>query len=60
LKRIRIHHSNPNYQEEMEEFKKRLREEEQPRKKITCTFDPFLLPIVNREKLHQEGEVLPW
>jgi hypothetical protein len=51
----------------MEEFKKRLREnrellreEEQPRKKITCTFDPFLLPIVNREKLHQEGEVLPW
>jgi hypothetical protein len=69
LERIRAHHSNPNYKKEMEEFEKlskwdkeRLRGKKQPRKKTTCVFNPFLLPIDvrEREKLHEQGKVLPW
>jgi hypothetical protein len=62
LERIRIHHSNPNYKKEMDEFEKWLREDregEEPRKKITCTFSPSLLPINIREKLYREGELSP-
>jgi hypothetical protein len=68
LERIKVNHSNPNYEKEMQEFdklskrdKERLRiEEKKPRKNTTCVFNPFLLPIDIRQKLHEEGEVLPW
>ena len=54
--RVRIHHSNPNYQKEMGEFKNGLRKEK-PKKKISCTFSPLKLPIDVRIKLHKEGKV---
>jgi len=54
--RIRIHHSNKNHQNEMEEFKNGLRKEK-PKKKISCTFSPSLLPMDIRIKLHKEGKV---
>jgi hypothetical protein len=54
--RIRIHHSNKNYQKEMEEFKNGSRKEK-PKKKISCTFSPSLLPVDVRIKLHKEGKV---
>jgi hypothetical protein len=56
LERIRIHHSNPNYKKEIEGYEKQLsedKEENQPRKKTTCIFNPFILPIDTREKLHK-------
>jgi hypothetical protein len=54
--RVRIHHSNPNYQKEMEQFRRGLRKEK-PKKKISCTFSPSLLPIDIRIKLHKEGKI---
>jgi hypothetical protein len=68
LERIKVDHSNPNYKEETEEFEKlskldreRLRgEKKQPRKKTTCIFSPFELPVDKIEKLQAEGKVLPW
>jgi hypothetical protein len=54
--RIRIHHSNKNYQKEMEEFKNGSRKKK-PKKKISCTFSPALLPMNIRIKLHKEGKV---
>jgi hypothetical protein len=53
--RVRIHHSNPNYQKEIEQFRRGLRKEK-PKKKISCTFSPSLLPIDVRIKLHKEGK----
>jgi hypothetical protein len=54
--RIRIYHSNKNYQNEMNEFKKKSRKE-RPKKKFSCTFSPSLLPMDVRIKLHKEGKV---
>jgi len=54
--RVRIHHSNPNYQKEIEQFRIGLRKEK-PKKKISCTFSPSLLPIDVRIKLHKEGKI---
>jgi hypothetical protein len=54
--RVRIHHSNKNYQKEAEEFKNGLRKEK-PKKKISCTFSPSLLTMDVRIKLHKEGKV---
>jgi hypothetical protein len=54
--RIRVHHSNKDYQKEMEEFKNGSRKEK-PKKKISCTFSPALLPMDVRIKLHKEGKV---
>lgn len=54
--RIRIYHSNKNYQKEMEEFKDGSRNE-RPKKKFSCTFSPSLLPMDVRIKLHKEGKV---
>jgi hypothetical protein len=53
--RIRIYHSNKNYQKEMDEFNNGLRKKH--KKKITCTFSPSLLPMDVRIKLHKEGKV---
>ena len=54
--RIRIHHSNPNYQREKDEFNNGLRKEK-PKRKKSCTFSPSLLPIDVRIKLHKELKV---
>jgi hypothetical protein len=51
--RIRIHHSNKNFKKEMLEFKNGSRKEK-PKKKISCTFNPFLLPITPRVLLNLE------
>ena len=67
LERIRVHHSNPNYQKEMQEFEKLSKmgqravksRKKQPRKKTTCIFSPFELPVDKIEKLQAEGKVLP-
>ena len=58
--RIRIHHSNPHYQEEPEEYRKGLRKEK-PRKKKSCgPFDPSILPMEVRTRLHNENVVPLW
>ncbi len=54
--RIRIYHSNKNYQKEMEEVKNGSRKEK-PKKKFSCTFSPSLLPMDVRIKLHKGGKV---
>ena len=54
--RIRIHHSNPNYQMEMTDFRSGLRKEK-PKKKVSCTFSPSSLPMDVRIELHKEGKV---
>jgi hypothetical protein len=54
--RIRIYHSNRNYQKEMEEYKNGSRKEK-PKKKFSCTFSPSELPMDIRIKLHKEGKV---
>jgi hypothetical protein len=58
--RIRIHHSNPNYQKELEEYKKGLRSEKLRKKKSCGPFDPSILPIEVRAKLHNEKKVPLW
>jgi hypothetical protein len=55
--RLRIYHSNPNYQKEMDEYKGGLRPEE-PRRKTVCYIDPRELSPAIRAKLHKEGKVL--
>jgi hypothetical protein len=58
--RIRIHHSNPHYQRELEEYRKGLRKEK-PRKKKSCgPFDPSILPVEVRARLHNENIVPLW
>jgi len=58
--RIRIHHSNPHYQKELEEYRKGLRKEKPQKKKSCGPFDPSTLPIEVRAKLHNENKVPLW
>jgi hypothetical protein len=57
--RILISHSNPNYQKEMEAFKKGLKKEK-PRKKTVCYIDPNMLSPQIRANLHEQGKVYLW
>jgi hypothetical protein len=57
--RIQINHSNPNYQKEMEAFKKGLKKDK-PRKKTVCYIDPNMLSPEIRADLHKQGKVYLW
>jgi hypothetical protein len=57
--RLRIYHSNPNYQKEMEAFKKDSKKEK-PRKKTVCYINPQNLSPDIRVKLHKQGKVSLW
>lgn len=55
--RLRIYHSNRNFQKEMEEYKQGSRHEK-PKRKTVCYIDPRRLSLAIRVKLHKEGKVL--
>ena len=54
--RLRISHSNPNYQKEMEAFNEGSKKEK-PRKKTVCYIDPHKLSLDIRVELHKQGKV---